>query len=441
MTDNNMRIMRSERIPSSLFIHNRSKLAGLLPAGSMAIICSNQRMPRNGDQYFPYRPHSDFFYLSGICQEGSILLMMPDHPDPSFREILLILQPTQKEEVWEGPKLSQSEAAKVSGIPEVRWKDDLEEILSAVIPHVETIYNNIPEKSKLTHHHIMSYDEQLDSTINARFPGMLKGSLAPLLSRLRMIKEPEELSAIKGAIEITGSAFERVLGVLKPGMMEYDVEAEIIHAFLRSGAEGHAYDPIIASGKNALILHYTRNNSICQSGEMLLLDFGAEYQYYAADCTRTIPVSGVFSDRQLMIYRAVQRMLRKAIPLMTAGKRMSDYVAEVASICEKEHVDLGLYTMKDLKAQDPEKPLWKQYMIHGVSHSLGLDVHDPFDRSMAFAPGMVLTCEPAIYLPGEGLGIRLENDVLITEDGPIDLMVDIALEPEEIEQLMQTSDR
>lgn len=430
--------MTSDRLPSSFFKNNRSKLGANISHRSLVFVCSNHQMPRNGDQYFPFRQHSDMYYLTGIVQERCVLLMVPDHPRPEIKEILFILKPTPKMETWEGHKLTPEEAASISGIKQVRYLDEMDGIIADIINSSETIYYNIPEKAK-PDSEIKSMDQLLSEQINSKFPGHLRGTIAPIMTRLRIFKEPAESDAIKHACSITRNAFMRILPLVKPGMMEYEIEAEIIHEFKKSGADGHAYEPIIASGENALTLHYVENSSVCREGEMILMDFGAEYLNYASDCTRTVPVNGKFTKRQKDLYEANLRVLKQAIELMTVGKNLSDYHAEVGLLWQEEHIKLGLYTSKDVSDQDSDNPFWKRYFIHGTSHSLGLDVHDPLDRSLNFAPGMVLTCEPAIYIPEEKIGIRLENDILITENGPVDLMGDIPIEPDEIIKLMNPS--
>jgi len=261
-------------------------------------------------------------------------------------------------------------------------------------------------------------------------------SLSPLIQSLRMIKQPEEIEEIKRAVAITHSAFLRVLRKIEPAWYEYQAEAEIIGEFIGQGAEGHAFEPIMACGKNALVLHYVTNNCPCREGELLLMDFGAEINHYAADCSRTIPVNGRFTRRQRLLYDAVLRVLRKAMALMVPGTVLADFHQAVGEMWEEEHIALGLYTRSDVNRHTGPEPLWKNYFMHGTSHSMGLDVHDPFDRLRPFEPGMVLSCEPAIYIPEEGLGIRLENDILIGEKGPVDLMEKLPIDPEEIEDLM-----
>lgn len=407
--------MKSTPIPASLFIRNREKLAGSLASGSMAVISSAKRMPRNGDQFYPFRQGSDFFYLSGINMEECLLVLLPFHSDPSLQEILFIPKTTAKSELWSGPTLTQEEAKSLSGIQEIRWADEADKFLKLMLPAATMVYADQKEK--------FEGDQNV-------------APLSPHITRLRMKKELEELEEIKRAAQITRMAFLKVLEMAEPGMMEYQLEAEITAEFIRRGAEGHAYEPIVASGKNALILHYIQNHSRCLDGDLVLMDFGAEKNNYAADCSRTIPVNGRFSKRQLELYGATLRVFKQAVKMMKPGVIMADFHQEVGSLWEEEHLKLGLYTSSDVAVQAASDPLWKKYYMHGTTHSLGLDVHDPFDRSQAFEPGMVFTCEPGIYIPEEEIGIRLENDILITTEGQVDLMKDIPIEADHIEELM-----
>lgn len=414
--------MKSTPITSTFFTRNRAKLAELMTQGSVAIVGSNEQVLRNGDQYYPYRQHSDFFYLAGIAQEDSVLLLAPGHADPHLHEILCIRKPTPKSFLWAGPGLTRAEAAMQSGVSEVRWLEDLDELIGMLVPGASTIYTsgNVPV-----------------DRISGQHPDKVKALLGPLMTNLRMVKEVEEVEEIRKASAITGEAFLRVLKMMKPGVWEYEVEAEVIAEFIAGGARGHAYEPIMACGKNAMILHYVANSNICHEGELLLMDFGAEVNNYAADCSRTIPVSGRFTKRQRKVYEAVLRVFRKAKDMMVPGILMAEFHERVGQLWEEEHIRLGLYSLKEARAQHPEEPLWKKYFMHGTSHSLGLDVHDPFERSAPFEPGMVLTCEPAIYLPEEEMGIRLENNILIRKGGAVDLMEGIPMEVDEIEGLMQ----
>ena len=410
--------MKLTPIPSSLFIRNRKKLAGSLASSSMVVIMSAKRMVRNGDQFYPFRQGSDFFYLTGINLDECLLVLFPHHSDPSLREILFIPKTTATSELWSGPSLTQKEAESLTGIKEIRWADEADELLKLMRPKVSVVYADQKEK--------FERDQDI-------------APLSPHITRIRMIKEPEELEEIKKAAQITRMAFLKVLEMAAPGMMEYQLEAEITGEFIRRGADGHAFEPIIASGKNALILHYIQNNSICQDGDLVLMDFGAEMNNYAADCSRTIPVNGRFSKRQLDLYGASLRVFKQAVKMMKPGVIMADFHQEVGSLWEEEHLKLGLYTSSDVAAQFVTDPLWKRYYMHGTTHSLGLDVHDTFDRSQPFEPGMVLTCEPGIYIPEEGIGIRLENDILITTEGQVDLMKEIPIEADHIEELMSRS--
>ena len=416
--------MKSTPIPATLFIRNRRKLGESMEPGSVAMVGSNERVLRNGDQFFTFRQHSDFFYLTGINQPESVLIFSPGNADPLLQEILFIRKSTSKSDLWLGPGLTPGKAALLSGIEEVRWLDELDELIEILLPGASSLY---------------AAGKVDDEKIAGQYPDLSLSQLSPLMKRLRMVKEPEEVEEIRKASAITRSAFLRVLSMVKPEVWEYEVEAEIIAELLRRGSEGHAYEPIVASGKNALILHYVENNTRCKEGDLLLMDFGAEVNNYAADCSRTIPVNGRFTKRHRKIYDAVLRVFRKAKEMMVPGAVMSAFHNCVGELWEEEHITLGLYTMKEVREQPREDPLWKRYFVHGTSHSLGLDVHDTYDRTQPFKPGMVLTCEPAIYIPEEGIGIRLENDILITDEGPVDLLEDIPIEASEIEEIMQSN--
>ena len=410
--------MRSSPVPAALFVQNRSRLARMMSPGSIALIWSGERKMSYGDQHYPFRQKPDFFYLTGINHEKSLFALSPDHPDPELREIMFINKPTQKSELWRGRVPGPEQVRLLSGIGQVRWLEELDAYLKLLINRETMIYAD---------------QEAGTQEFSNKTP------LTPLLQRLRMIKQPLEIEEIKRVVSITRSAFLRALKKIEPGQYEYQVEAEIISEFIGRGAEGHAFEPILACGQNALVLHYTDNSSQCGDGELLLMDFGAESHHYVADCSRTIPVSGRFTKRQRLLYNAVLRVFHRARDLMMPGVLIDDFQKAVGEMWEEEHINLGLYSRKDVKANADAEPLWKKYFMHGVSHSMGLEVHDPFDRSVPFEPGMVLTCEPAIYIPEEGLGIRLENDILITGKGPADLMEDIPIEAEEIEEIMNSA--
>jgi Xaa-Pro aminopeptidase len=350
-----------------------------------------------------------------------MLLLAPDQDESDMREILFIRKPTPKSILWSGPGLTVSDARTLSGIKQIRDLEELDMFLNKLIPHSTAV---------------LTSGEIPAARIYEQFPGITISSLSPPLTRLRMVKEPEEVEAISQACAITRTAFDRVLAKLEPGVWEYEIEAEIIAEFVGRGARGHAYEPIVASGKNSLILHYSKNQRQCLDGELLLLDFGAEVNNYAADCSRTVPVNGRFTPRQREVYEAVARVFRKSREMMVPGVILSEFHNNVGEIWEEEHIALGLYTLQEARARLKEEPFWKEYFMHGISHSLGLDVHDPWDRTLPFQPGMVITCEPAIYIKQEGLGIRLENDILITEEGPVDLMEGIPMDAGEIEELI-----
>jgi Xaa-Pro aminopeptidase len=427
--------MKTVTIPVSLFEKNRSKVSHSLKDHSLAIFHSNDEMNRTGDQYYPYRQDSDLFYLSGIDQERSVLLLAPDYPDESLREVLFIRKPSQKLETWEGHKSTAEEASVLSGIKSVRYDDELDAVLAALMMHAENIYLNLPELPKFIPE-LPSRNLRLANELRMKFPAHQYERLATIMRDLRMQKSEEEIVLINEACQITRDAFFRVLKSLKPGMTEYEVEAEITYEFIKQGARGHAYQPIIASGINACVLHYSANKTTCADGELLLMDFGAEIGNYAADCTRTIPVNGKFTPRQKDLYKTVLDVFRFACTLMKPGGSLNKVHTEVCRRFGQEHVKLGLYTSEELQSQSKEKPLYQQYYMHGTSHFLGLDVHDVGSKDAEFRPGMVLTCEPAIYLPAEKTGIRLESNILITRDGHVDLMKDIPLEMEEIEKIM-----
>jgi Xaa-Pro aminopeptidase len=428
--------MKTINIPVSLFIKNRDKLSHVLKKRSLTILQANDEMNRSADQYFPYRQDPDLFYFCGINQAKTLLLLAPDHPDESLREVLIILKPNHKLETWEGHKLTLDEARVISGIKTVKFIDEFEAVLAALMMYVEHVYLNLPELLKFIPE-LPGRNLRFANELKQKFPAHHYERLAPIMRDLRSIKSEEEISLLREACDITHSAFDRVLRSLKPGMMEYEVEAEITYEFIKRGSGGHAYPPIIASGINACALHYTYNNSLCADGDLLLMDFGAEYGNYAADCSRTIPVNGRFTPRQKDLYKTVLDMFRFACNMMKPGSSINKVHTEVCRRFGNEHVKLGLYTAEALENQLKDNPLYQEYYMHGTSHFLGLDVHDVGNKETELRPGMVLTCEPGIYIPAEMSGIRLENNILITRDGNVDLMKDIPIELEEIEEIMR----
>ncbi|MBK8873629.1 MAG: aminopeptidase P family protein [Bacteroidetes bacterium] len=423
-------------IDKQLFIENRKRFATHLNAGMAAIFNANDEMPRNGDGTFAFRQNSDLFYLSGIDQELTVLVICPDCPLPQYREVLFLRQTNEKIAVWEGHKYTKEEARAASGIQSVYWLEEMDAIVNVILNHSTGIYININENDRFASE--VPYRElRFASTIQKKYPAHRIERSGPIMAKLRSIKSDTEIKLMQVAMDITDKAFRRVLAFTKPGIMEYEIEAEIIHEFIKNRATGHAYNPIIASGKNANVLHYNDNNQVCLDGDVILMDFGAEYANYAADLTRCIPVSGKFTARQKEVYNAVLRVMKAATAMLVPGNTIEKYHVEVGKVMEEELIGLGLLNQAAVKAQDSNSPLYKKYFMHGTSHFLRLDVHDIGDRYLPMAAGMVFTCEPGIYIPEEGLGIRLENDILITASKPVDLMAKIPLEVEAIEDLMQ----
>jgi Xaa-Pro aminopeptidase len=407
-----------------------------MKSSSLAIFHSNDTMPTNADGVMPFKQNSDMFYLSGIDQEETVLVLFPDAKNEKHRELLFIRETNDHIAIWEGQKLSKEEASKRSGIETIYWTSQLDSILPQLIFECEHIYLNSNEHGRADRV-VQTRDDRYVHSFKQQYPLHRLERSAPILSELRTIKSVYEIDLMQQACQITEKAFRRVLDFVEPGIWEFEIEAEILHEFLIHRSRGPAYASIIASGANACVLHYTTNNKKCQEGEVILMDFGAEYANYASDLTRCIPVSGTFSKRQRNVYQAVHRILKKASELLVPGNSFEEYNREVAAMVEKELVELKLLSKSDIKKQDKRAPLYRKYFMHGVSHYLGLDVHDVGSKHQLFQEGMVLTVEPGIYIPEEGLGIRLENDFLITKSKPLDLMRDIPLDSEEIEELMQ----
>jgi Xaa-Pro aminopeptidase len=422
-------------ISNSLFTKNRINFVSRLKPCSLAIFHSNDEFPRNGDQNFLFKQNPDFFYLTGIDQEQSILILFPECPNPVYKEVLFLRQTNEHIAIWEGHKYTKEEAKAASGIENIYWLSEFDVILHTIINYAEHIYINTNENDRYSHT-VPYRDIRLYETLREKYPLHKYERSALILRDLRVVKSTIEIELTKKACEITRDAFIRVLKFVKPGVAEYEIEAEITHEFLRQRATGHAYSPIIASGKNAIVLHYTDNNQVCNDGDVILFDFAAEYANYNADMSRSIPVNGRFTKRQRDVYNAVLRVMRAATKLIVAGAVWNDYHDEVGRIMTDELIGLGLLDKHDVAKQDPKMPLYKKYFMHGTSHHLGLDVHDFASRYKPFEVGNILTCEPGIYIPEEGLAIRIENDILITAGGNIDLMADIPVEAEEMEEIM-----
>jgi Xaa-Pro aminopeptidase len=423
-------------LDSNLFKENRNRFVELLPKDSVAIFFSNDQQPRNGDQYFPYKQQSDFFYLTGIDQEKSILVIAPDMKTGSLKEILFVIKTNDQIAIWEGHKFTWSEARKISGIENVSWVDNFELILREIMTYTTNVYLNRNEYPKFFPE-VKDRNNRLGNKIRKEFPLHKFNRSAPLITQLRLVKSKHEISIMEKSCTITGKAFNRVLNFTKPGKHEFEIQAEITHEFLINRANGHGYEPIIAAGKNSCVLHYTENDKECIEGDLLLFDFGAEYANYSADMSRTIPVNGRFSTRQKECYNAVLNIFKKAKELYIPGNTINIVNEKVNMMMEIEIIQLGLITKEEIENQDIDNPLFKNYFMHGTAHFLGLDVHDVGSKEEVFKPGMILTCEPGIYIPEENIGIRLENDILITENGPVDLMESIPIEADDIEKLMQ----
>ncbi|WP_295674219.1 aminopeptidase P N-terminal domain-containing protein [uncultured Mucilaginibacter sp.] len=427
--------MKYEPISNEIFTYNRNNFVSRLKSSSIAIFHSNDEFPRNGDQNFAFKQNPDFFYLTGIDQEQSVLLLFPDCPNPLYKEVLFLRQTNEHIAIWEGHKYTKSEARKASGIENIFWLSEYDAILHSVINYAEYIFINTNENDR--YGHTVPYrDIRMYDALRTKYPLHKYERSALILRDLRVVKSSWEIELTKKACNITRDAFIRVLKFVQPDVTEYEIEAEITHEFLRQRATGHAYNPIIASGKNAIVLHYIDNNQVCKDGDIILFDFAAEYANYNADMSRSIPVNGRFTQRQLDVYNAVLRVMRAATQLIVAGTVMTEYQDEVGRIMTGELIGLGLLDKHDVNKQDPKMPLYKKYFMHGTSHHLGLDVHDFASRYKPFEVGNILTCEPGIYIPAEGLGIRIENNILITHGGNIDLMADIPVEAEEIEEIM-----
>jgi Xaa-Pro aminopeptidase len=420
---------------ASLFVLNRKNFAQRLKPKSIAIFNANDEQLRSGDQNFAFKQNPDLFYLSGIDQEQSILILFPDCPNPLYREVLFLRQTNDYIKVWEGHKYTKEGAQQASGIQQIFWLDEFWTVLQSIIHYAENIYLNTNENDRSVYE-VPYRDLRFIQQLKERYPLHQYERSALILRDLRPLKSEIEVQLTKKACEITRDAFVRVLKFTKPGVTEYEIEAEIIHEFIRQRATGHAYNPIIASGPNANILHYNDNNQVCKAGDVILFDFGAEYANYNADMSRSIPVSGRFTPRQKEVYNAVLRVMRAATKMLVAGTIWNEYHDEVGRIMEAELIGLGLLDKQAVAKQNPAAPLYKKYFMHGTSHHLGIDVHDFASRYKAFEAGNILTCEPGIYIPEEGLGIRIENNILITKNGNIDLMADIPVEVEELEDIM-----
>jgi Xaa-Pro aminopeptidase len=419
---------------SRWFIEHRRRLTALLAPGSLAVVNANDIPPTNADGTLALVPNSDLFYLTGVAQEETILLLFPDADDEKHREILFLRETSELIATWEGHKWTQDEARKVSGIENVLWLSEFPRLFHRLMCEAQRVYLNSNEH-KRAEIVVETREARFVADTLRRYPLHEYRRLAQLLHQVRSVKTVGEVEWIQAACDLTKSGFERVARFVKPGVNEREIEAEFAHEFIRNGGR-FAYLPIIASGANACVLHYIDNNQPCKGGDLLLLDVAAAKGNYNSDLTRTIPVNGRFTRRQKEVYNAVLRVLKASIAGLTPGKKTKEWQKEAEQLVEKECVDLGLLTLREIKRQDPQRPAFKKFFMHGVGHPIGLDVHDVGYATEPFAAGWVMTVEPAIYLKEEGLAVRLENDVLITNEGPRDLMANIPLEAEAIEELM-----
>jgi Xaa-Pro aminopeptidase len=431
--------MKYAPIKNRLFIENRKKLMSVLKPGSIAVFNSNDIQPTNADGTMAFRQNSDIFYLSGIDQEESVLILFPDYPDKKMREILFLRETNEEIAIWEGHKYTKEEAIETSGIQNIKWLSEFEATFNALMAEAENVYLNTNEHTRRPLVEVETRDMRFIKWCRSKYPLHNYVRVAPIIYNLRMIKSEVEIELMQIACDITEIGFRRILKFVQPGVFEYEIEAEFIHEFVRRKSKGFAYTPIIASGSNACVLHYIENKDQCKDGDVLLLDVGAEYANYNADLTRSIPVNGRFTPRQRKVYDAVLRVQRSACDMLRQGNIITEYQKEVGKIMESELLELGLIDKTDIKNQDPDKPAYKKYFMHGTSHHLGLDVHDVGSYFRKIEENMLFTVEPGIYIREENLGIRIENDIVIKKDGIHDLMAGIPVEADEIEELMNQS--
>ncbi|MEX0272889.1 MAG: aminopeptidase P N-terminal domain-containing protein [Flavobacteriaceae bacterium] len=428
--------MKYHRIPKELFVRNREKFTAQMKPKSLAIFNSNDIYPVSADSTMPFEQHSDIFYLSGADQEESILLLFPGALDKRHREILFVRETNEHIAIWEGAKLTKEQATEVSGIETVYWLSDFDKVFFDLMTEAETIYFNTNEHYRQAVE-TQTREDRFIEKCKKDYPAHQWAKANPILQEIRGVKEPEEIELMQKACDITEKGFRRILQFTKPGVWEYELEAEYLHEFIRNRSKGFAYTPIIASGNSANVLHYIENNQQCQEGDLILMDVGAEYANYSSDMTRTIPVSGRFTKRQRKVYDAVLRVKNEATDMLRPGTLWAQYHKEVGKVMTSELLGLGLLDKADVQREDPEWPAYKKYFMHGTSHHIGLDTHDYGALKTPMKANMIFTVEPGIYIPEEGFGIRLEDDVVIQGEGvPFNLMRNIPIEADEIEELM-----
>ncbi|MEO8472923.1 MAG: aminopeptidase P family protein [Chryseolinea sp.] len=431
--------MRYESINKELFVNNRKRLVKKLKPHSIVVVNSNDIMPTNADGSMRFRQNSDLFYLTGADQEETIVVLCPDFPDKRYQEVLFVRETNDLIATWEGHKLTKEDARVTSGIETVMWSSEFNSLFRTmmVMGDVDNVYLNTNDHYR-AEPNVESREMRFVKSCMEKFPLHKYERLAPILHSLRSVKSKIEQEIMQRACDITEQGFNRILKFIKPGVKEYEIEAELAHEFLRNGSRGFAYEPIIASGANSCVLHYIQNNQICKDGDVILLDVAAEYANYNADLTRTVPVSGKFTKRQKDVYNAVLRVMRAAMKLLKSGEKYYDYHREVQQIVQSELIGLKLIDKKDIKNQEKGKPLYQKYFMHGTGHQLGLDVHDVGNMYHKMEVGQVWTVEPGIYIREEGLGVRIENNVVIQKSGVLDLMRNIPVEVEEIEEIMNS---
>lgn len=430
--------MKYERIDKQLFITNRKNFVARMPENSVAVFNSNDIYPISADSTMPFQQHRDIFYLSGVDQEESILVLAPNASNPAHREILFLRETNELIAVWEGEKLTKETAFETSGIKTVYWLDQFERIFKQVMSEASTICLNTNEHLR-ANTTVQTREDRFIAQVKQDYPAHLVHRSAPIMHELRAIKNDIEIAIMQTACDLTKAGIERVLKFIKPGVWEYEIEAELIHEFTRKRSKGFAYTPIIASGANACVLHYIENHSQCADGDVILLDVGAEYANYASDLTRCFPVNGRFTQRQKDVYNSVLNVKNGAQKLLRPGITLDEYHREVGKMMESELLKLKLIDQTDIKNQNPDWPAYKKYFMHGTSHYIGLDTHDVGPWNKPIAAGMAFTCEPGIYIPNENLGIRIEDDLIVQENGdPINLMSTIPIEADHIEEIMNS---
>ncbi len=430
--------MKCDRIAADLFVKNRAKFTAKMRDHSLAVFNSNDIFPTGADSTLPFEQHRDIFYLSGIDQEESILLLFPSASNPKNKEILFIKETNEHIAIWEGEKLTKEVATEISGIKTVYWLSDFKKIFFELMTEASLIYFNTNEHYRSTRE-VETREDRFIKQCKNDFPAHSWERSNPILQEIRGVKEAEEIDLIQKACDITNKGFRRILPFVKPGVMEYEIEAEFIHEFIKNKSRGFAYTPIIGSGYSACVLHYIENNQMCKDGDMLLMDVGAEYANYKSDMTRTIPVNGRFSSRQKAVYQSVLDVKNQATDMLIPGTMWEEYHKEVGKLMTSELLKLKLIDKADIQNQDPDWPAYKKYFMHGTSHHMGLDTHDYGALKTPMKENMVFTVEPGIYIPKENMGIRLEDDVVIQKQGsPFNLMRNIPIEIEEIEDLMNS---